>query len=80
MGLLKRTYALPGEMLESFERTVPKGKRSVLLATLIREWLHAREREKLREAIVRGCQEMGAEYLSQEREYHPLEEEVDRGT
>jgi hypothetical protein len=77
MGLLKRTYALPPETVMSFERNVPKGKRSVLLAALMREWLQERERVRLRQAIVRGCQEMGAEYLAMEGEFHPIEEEVD---
>lgn len=78
MGLLKRTYALPPDTVKSFERTVPKGKRSVLLASLMREWLQERERVRLGRSIVRGCEEMSAEYLSLEGEFHPLEEELDR--
>jgi len=39
MPLEKRTYTLPPEMLVQFEREVPSGKRSALIAALIREWL-----------------------------------------
>lgn len=77
MGLLKRTYALPPETVKSFEKTVPRGKRSVLLASLMKEWLCERERARLRREIVRGCEEMGAEYLALEGEFHSIEEEPD---
>ena len=77
MGLLKRTYALPPETVRSFEKTVPKGKRSVLLAELMRGWLLERERARLRKEILRGCEEMRAEYLALEGEFHSSEEEAD---
>jgi hypothetical protein len=79
MALTKRTYALPPETVRCFERAVPKGKRSALLAELIREWLRERERARLRKEIVLGCREMEAEYREIEGDFHALEEEVDRG-
>ena len=78
MGLLKRTYALPPETVGSFEKSVPKGKRSAVLAALMQEWLRERERVRLRKEIVRGCEEMRAEYLALEGEFHSVEEEADR--
>jgi len=35
------------------------------------------KRNKLRQEIVQGCQDMAEVYLEVEREYHPLVEEVD---
>jgi hypothetical protein len=79
MGLLKRTYALPEEVLRPFEAVVGKGKRSTLLTGLIRDWIEEQHLKKLRKGIVSGCREMSAEYLEQESSYHPFEEEAGRG-
>ena len=79
MKLLKRTYTLPAEILQPFEEAVDRGHRSALLAALVKDWLEARRRERLRGEILAGCREMAREYLAQERAYHPLEEEADRG-
>jgi len=78
MGLLKRTYSLPEDVLNSFESVVSRGRRSAVLASLIEAWLEERRLKKLRADIVTGCREMAGEYLEQEKTYHPLEEEVDR--
>ena len=78
MGLLKRTYALPQQTLEEFERTTAPGNRSALVAELLREWLARQKRERLRKEVIEGCREMADVYLEMEREYHPLEEEVAR--
>lgn len=79
MGLLKRTYALPSDTVEAFEKTVHSGKRSSVIATLMGQWLEERERAALARAVVQGCRDMAQEYREIEREYHPLEEEVVRG-
>ncbi len=76
MTLLKRTYALPQETLEEFERATPPGKRSSVVAELLRSWLERQKRERLRAAVIEGCREMADVYLEIEREYHSLEEEV----
>jgi hypothetical protein len=76
MALLKRTYALPQATLEEFERAAPPGKRSAVIAELVRSWLDQQKRERLRQAVIEGCREMADVYLEIEREYHPLEEEV----
>jgi len=78
MALLKRTYALPQQTLEEFERTTVPGKRSALVAALLREWVERQQREQLRKEVIEGCREMADVYLEIEREYHPLEEEVER--
>jgi metal-responsive CopG/Arc/MetJ family transcriptional regulator len=78
MGLLKRTYSLPEEVLLPFEESVGKGDRSAFLAGLMRAWLDEQRRRKLRREVVAGCREMAAEYLDQERAYHSLEEEAER--
>lgn len=79
MGLLKRTYTLPSDTLEQFEQVVVSGQRSAVIAKLLREWLDRQRREQLRREIIEGCREMADVYLETEREYHPLEEEVQRG-
>lgn len=79
MGVLKRTYVLPDETVSAFEREVEPGRRSATVAVLIREWLEEARRRRLREEIVDGLADMAGEYLVVEREYHPLEEEVERG-
>ena len=78
MNLTKRTYSLPSETITGFEAEVQSGRRSGVVAELIRDWLERRRRDRLREDVVAGCREMGAEYLVVEQEYHPLEEEVER--
>ncbi|HEX5269130.1 MAG TPA: hypothetical protein VFW33_01520 [Gemmataceae bacterium] len=78
MGLLKRTYTLPQETIEAFERSTPPGKRSALIAELMHEWLERQRRERLRREVIEGCREMADVYLAIEREFQPLEEEVER--
>lgn len=76
--LIKRTYALPSDVLEEFERHVAPGKRGVAVAQALREWTQEREREALRADIDEGLREMAEIYRETEQEFHPLEEEVDR--
>jgi len=80
MVLKKRTYGLPADAVESFEKDVPPGDRSAVVADLIRHWLAEKRRRKLREAVDEGCREMAELYLEIEKEYHPLEEEIHRQT
>jgi hypothetical protein len=76
MALLKRTYALPQDTLKEFERATPPEKRSGVVAQLMRSWLDRQKRERLRQTVIEGCREMADVYLEIEREFHPLEEEV----
>jgi metal-responsive CopG/Arc/MetJ family transcriptional regulator len=78
MRLLKRTYALPHETLEQFEQAVTPGKRSAIVAQVLRDWLDKQRQEQLRHEVIEGCREMADVYLEIEQEYHPLEEEVAR--
>ena len=78
MNLTKRTYSLPSGTITGFEAEVQSGRRSGVVAELIRVWLERRRCERLRGEIVAGCREIGAEYQLVEQEYHPLEEEVER--
>ena len=76
--LSKRTYTLPPEVVLQFDEVVPSGKRSSVVARLMREWLERRRREHVRKDIIAGCQDMAGEYLQIENEYHSLEAEVER--
>lgn len=78
MRLLKRTYALPPDLLEEFEQVVEAGKRSAVVSRVLRDWLERERREQLRREVIEGCREMAGVYLDVEREYHPLEEEIHR--
>ena len=78
MKALKRTYVLPQDTLSQFEEVVPSRKRSATIDSLLREWLDRRRRERLRQEIIAGCEAMADIYLTTEREYHPLEEELHR--
>jgi hypothetical protein len=78
MVLKKRTYGLPADALDSFEKEVPPGDRSAVVAGLMRNWLAERRRQKLRAEVIEGCRDMAELYLEIEQEYHPLEEEVHR--
>ena len=78
MPLLKRTYTLPQDAVEQFEKAVAAGQRSTVLASLLRAWLEERRREQLHKVIIAGCRDMAAIYLEAEEAYHPLEEEVQR--
>ena len=76
---LKRTYALPVETVEQFERMAPPGKRSAMLAAIMADWVDRKRREELSRDIINGCREMAEIYLATEQEYHALEEEVEHG-
>lgn len=78
MASLKRTYAMPRETVERFERAVASGKRSKLVGNLVRSWLDEQERARLRAQMIEGCREMADVLRETELEYHPLEEEVER--
>lgn len=78
MPVIRRTYALPSETVTRFEASVAPGKRSSTLAQLLDSWLEERRRARLRRAVIEGCHEMSEIYKEIEREYHPLEEEVER--
>jgi len=79
MSLMKRSYALPADVLRDFEKVVPQGKRSGMIAGFMRHWLDTRRKARLRKEIVEGCAEMAEEYKAIEADFHPLEEEVERG-
>lgn len=76
MKTLKRTYSLPSETIEKFERRVGPGKRSMVVKDIVERWVSDQEKAELREQIVEGCREMSAEYLVIENEFHALEEEA----
>ena len=78
MVMKKRTYGLPADALESFEKEVPPGERSTVVAASMRVWLAERRRRKLRSEVIDGCRDMAELYLEIESEYHPLEEETHR--
>jgi hypothetical protein len=80
MKLQKRTYALPPRTLKRFEEIVTSGKRSSVVAELIDTWVEEREREALRQEIIRGCQDMADIYTEIEREFHPADEALHRAT
>ena len=78
MRLLKRTYSLPCETVERFERRVGPGKRSAVVKDLVEHWVDEEEKADLRSRIIEGCRDMSDVYLDMEREFHPLEEEASR--
>ena len=79
MSLIKRTYALPAEVIKDFEKAVPQGKRSAMIGEFMRRWLDGRRKARLRKEIVEGCREMTEEYTILESDFHALEEEVEHG-
>ncbi len=78
MRLLKRTYTLPPHTVQQFEDVVLPGERSRVVAQVLGSWLEEKRRAELRAQIEEGCREMWDEYLEVERQFHPLEEEVER--
>ncbi len=80
MTVVKRTYAMPDETIKRFEAAVPPGRRSALVAHLLKEWVAEQQRQELARAVVEGCREMSEEYLQLEQDFHPLEEEVVHAT
>ena len=76
MRLEKRTYTLPPDLLQKFERRLPPGERSSSLARIIEDWLAERDREELRQQIIEGCQEMRTEYEQIDREWASVSDEV----
>lgn len=78
MSSIKRTYVLPPDLLEQFEREVERGRRSAVITELLRRWLDDRRRQRLRAQVIEGCREMADVMLEIEREFNPLDEEIDR--
>lgn len=76
---IKRTYSLPENAVRPFEDAVEPGKRSSVVAGLIREWLERRQRERLRHEVREGCHAMADIARETAREYLPLEEELEHG-
>jgi len=78
MRLLKRTYTLPAETVETFEHEVSPRQRDKVVAGLLRDWVDRQDQTQLRRDIIQGCHEMAEVYQEIEQEYHSLEEEVHR--
>lgn len=78
MGSVKRTYILPPDLLKQFEEEVEPGRRSAVISELLRRWLEERRRQRLRAQVIEGCHEMSEVMLEIEREFRPLDEEIDR--
>jgi hypothetical protein len=71
MAPLKRTDALPQDTLEEFERATPAGKRSAVIAELVRAWLERQKREKLRKSGRKKCQPARAEARGYNASFFP---------
>lgn len=76
MRLAKRTYTIPPDLLERFERRVAPGERSASLSRIIEAWLAEAERAELRQSVSEGCRAMAAEYERIERDWEPAADEV----
>lgn len=79
MSMVKRTYSLPAGVVARFEERVGARRRSATLARVLQDWIEDRDRRQLRAEIEEGLREVAEEYLAVEREFRPLDEEVDRG-
>jgi hypothetical protein len=79
MNTAKRTYALPSNTLQRFEREIAPGKRSAKVAELIELWIADRERDAIRGAIVEGCREMNEIYLANAGAWEDADDELWRG-
>ena len=77
MNSEKRTYVLPAETLQRFEREVAPGKRSAKVAELIESWIAEHERQTIRQDIIAGCSDMWDVYLDTAREWAQIDCEVD---
>jgi metal-responsive CopG/Arc/MetJ family transcriptional regulator len=77
MDVAKRTYVLPSDVLQRFEKVIAPGKRSAKVAEILEEWIHEREQEALRQDIIEGCKDMWEVYLKTAHDWEPLDREVD---
>lgn len=78
LGLIKRTYVLPPDVIEQFEREVESGHRSTVIAELLRQWLQERRRQRLRAQVIEGCRKMADVMVEIEQEFAPVDEEIAR--
>jgi hypothetical protein len=74
--LAKRTYSLPPDVVQRFEKRLAPGDRSAFVASLIQGWLDETEREQLRRRVIEGCKEMSAVNQDLAQEWDPATEEV----
>ena len=75
--VVKKTYSLPKHLVREFENNTKKRERSKIISMLVEEWIDHKEKERLRKQIMAGCREMSSLYLEIEKEYYPLEVEVE---
>jgi len=78
VSAIKRTYVLPRETLEEFERSVAPRQRSAVITSLLKGWLEEQQRQKLRQAITEGLEDMAEVYLDIELDFHTTDEELHR--
>ena len=79
METVKRTYSLPVTVVQEFETRVDPADRNEVVGDLLGQWAKKRRKERLRREVIEGCREMGEVYLDVAQEFHPLEEEAQRG-
>ena len=75
--VVKKTYSLPKYLVQEFENNTKKRERSKIISKLVEEWIDRKKKERLRKQIMAGCREMSNLYLEIEKEYYPLEVEVE---
>ncbi len=78
MTATKRTYVLPKETLEEFERNVAPRQRSAVITSLLKGWLEEQQRQKLRQALAEGLEDMADVYAEVEQDFHAADEELHR--
>ena len=76
MHIRKRTYSIDERTLSAFEKAVEAGSRSLVVSDLMKKFVREGEGAKIREAVIKGLQEMNDIYLEESKAWYPLEEEV----
>jgi hypothetical protein len=74
--MAKRTYLMPDQTATAFDRAVPSGERSRVVARLVQEWLDQLNREATRAAVVEGCREMAELYSDTAAEWSATDDET----
>jgi hypothetical protein len=72
----KRTYTLPAETIERFERVVPSGDRSHTIDRLLRQELQEIEKQRIRNSIIEAAEYMSDVYAETTAEWEKIGDET----
>ena len=76
--MVKRTYTISDATATKFESIVGSGQRSVVISSLIEDYIRTKEREELHRLIIEDCRDCAEEYREEAEAWLATDEEMHR--